>query len=536
MDLCADTCADTDTDAARPLLARAASRDVANRPAASVAIAFENSFGGFVIGDMQLALPMAVLREVVPFKDVHALPSPAACVIGGIDLRGVVVPVVDLRVVLGRATERSPYPCVIVMVFDGKIMGLLVERVSGIFYSLAGSLKRISVTDPTAAVFWASVNRADDGAVVSVLSPAALTQLHQVPMVEDPEPARQLVAHDTDEVVVQDASVPMMLLRCSRVPLVVEAMVVHATLARPKVEPSVLAMGHCRGVIDYAGRKIAAIDLQSLCGLGQLDMANDPQAFVVSVSAGQVAFLVGEVVDVVRTLPDQVIHVPAFALPHPTLFAGALPTSVLSDELIERTGMAASQYLLIDAAELTANAEVTSLAAANTEGSSTRNTTATAFASGALQAAGQRLMITYGLAGETATPLEQVKEILPYSRQISIFKTKGALLGFLVNRDRSIPVYCLSRLTGGASPDVTPAVSVLVVESDGELVGFAVPKLVSIEPAQWEPELPDYNPGASGVIRSRQLAQVGAGDNQRMLPLLDLLHVARLFQSQVLAT
>lgn len=89
---------------------------------------------------------------------------------------------------------------------------------------------------------------------------------------------------------------------------------------------------------------------------------------------------------------------------------------------------------------------------------------------------------------------------------------------------------CLSRLTGRASPQVNPAVSVLVVTHDGQHVGFAVPALRSIEPSDWSPELPslgqDQIDALTTALSGRRLVQVGPPGQQRMLPLLDLQSVA----------
>jgi purine-binding chemotaxis protein CheW len=191
----------------------------------------------------------------------------------------------------------------------------------------------------------------------------------------------------------------------------------------------------------------------------------------------------------------------------------------------ERSGQAGGQYLMLDGQALLQCAEVQSMAQANTQvvGQSSEQQS---FASGMSQVSGRRSMLTYALSGETATPLEQVSEILAYSRSVSIFQSNGPLLGFMVNRGHSIPVLCLSRLSGGAAAEVTPAASVLVVASQGELIGFAVPQLKSIEPADWEPELPDLAAGSGRGAQGRKLALVGAGQAERMLPVLDLRQMA----------
>jgi purine-binding chemotaxis protein CheW len=175
------------------------------------------------------------------------------------------------------------------------------------------------------------------------LSPA------QVPMVQDPEPARQ---HDVDETDNRGsaelvAPVPVMLIRCGRIPLAIDAMAVHATLSDPRVEPSLLATGHCRGVIPYGGSFVPALDLLSWSGLGELAEDAWRQAFVVRLDAGMVAFLVEAVVDIVPIQPQQVIALPRFALPRPELFAGALSRQALPGHDIEHDRRHAAQYLVL---------------------------------------------------------------------------------------------------------------------------------------------------------------------------------------------
>jgi chemotaxis signal transduction protein len=160
----------------------------------------------------------------------------------------------------------------------------------------------------------------------------------------------------------------------------------------------------------------------------------------------------------------------------------------------------------------------------------------------AAQQADQRAMIIYDLSGETATPLEQLAMILPFETAALAFDKNQALLGFLVNRGRSIPVLNLNHGSAAADFEITSTTSILVVESDGELIGFPVQRLKAIETATWEPVVPHHLPtrdGAREPVRSsasKQWALVGSGEGERMLPVQDLLAVARRFQQAQQAT
>ena len=156
--------------------------------------------------------------------------------------------------------------------------------------------------------------------------------------------------------------------------------------------------------------------------------------------------------------------------------------------------------------------------------------------------AGASRLLTFDLGVETATPLDQIQEILPFRPDATVFEDQGATLGVVINRGRSIPMLCLSRLTAARAWQPTADASVLVVESDGDLLGFVVPGLRSIEETHWQPEArhlgalsgsPQLDEGDGNGCR--QLALVGAGASERLLPILDLHRLARSIQADARA-
>ena len=84
--------------------------------------------GCFRVGDAHVALDVGQVREVVRWQPVTPLPRAPALIEGVVDLRGAVVPVVDLgRVLSGRPVERGPQARIAVVEVDGLAMGLLVD-------------------------------------------------------------------------------------------------------------------------------------------------------------------------------------------------------------------------------------------------------------------------------------------------------------------------------------------------------------------------------------------------------------------------
>ncbi len=90
-------------------------------------------YGILTIGQSQVALPLEGLREVIPCpQQLIVLPSQARGLLGAVDLRGQVIPVLDLRVVLEVDATRSPEQVVVVIIHEGRLLGLLADEVRGV--------------------------------------------------------------------------------------------------------------------------------------------------------------------------------------------------------------------------------------------------------------------------------------------------------------------------------------------------------------------------------------------------------------------
>lgn len=507
-----------------------AARDCAARVA-------DQLFGGFTLGCLHLALPMSALREVTSLHGLSALPCPCPAVLGGINLRGVLVPVLDLRAVFGLPMPDLPARMVVVTVHQGRILGLLADGVSGVFDTHDRAPSAVTAHDPMAAIFCATVRRADTDVAVNILSPQALADLPQVPWVDDPEPSRQPRAtSSTDDVPAAEVLRPVMVLQCGRVPLAIDALSVHSTLSAPRINPSVLAGGACEGSIEHGGQHIAALDLLAVTGLGRRDAGMPPQALLMRGDDGLVALLVDAVIDIVGCKPDAVAPVPPFVLPRPELFEGALPASQLPADVATRAPQGVDQFLVLSPKGLVDSVELHGAMRTNTAASPDGRAPRAAAAGGSLQqheVATGACLITFDLQGEAAVPIEQVHEILPFHQTLALFSGPGAVLGMLADRGRSIPVVCLSRLLLGQAVQATNAASVLVVQAGHHLVGFAVPALRAIEHSRWQPQSQVFNrshnggsPAPGAGLRTGQLAQVGTGAQERMLPVLDLVQAA----------
>jgi purine-binding chemotaxis protein CheW len=86
------------------------------------------TLGCFQVGGSVYALDVAQLREVVRWRPVTPLPMAPKLIEGVIDLRGALVPVIDLARALGcGAVETGARARIAVTEIDGMVVGLAVD-------------------------------------------------------------------------------------------------------------------------------------------------------------------------------------------------------------------------------------------------------------------------------------------------------------------------------------------------------------------------------------------------------------------------
>ncbi|MBB4009245.1 chemotaxis protein CheW [Allorhizobium taibaishanense] len=94
----------------------------------------------FRIGDQEFCVNIMQVREIRGWTPAMPLPHSPHYVVGVINLRGAVLPIVDLAVRLGlRRTEPTVRHVIIVVQTKTKVVGLLVDAVSDV----------LTVTDET---------------------------------------------------------------------------------------------------------------------------------------------------------------------------------------------------------------------------------------------------------------------------------------------------------------------------------------------------------------------------------------------------
>ena len=96
----------------------------------------------FILGAEEYGVDILKVQEIRGYEKVTPIPSAPAYLKGIVNLRGVIVPLVDMRVRFGLAEPRYDSTTVVVILrVAGRIIGLVVDAVSDVVHLAPNDVK-----------------------------------------------------------------------------------------------------------------------------------------------------------------------------------------------------------------------------------------------------------------------------------------------------------------------------------------------------------------------------------------------------------
>lgn len=94
-----------------------------------------NQFLTFMLDDQEYGLELLTIREIRGFTPMTPIPHVQSYVRGVMNLRGTVLPVIDLRIKFGLPTvEYNRFTVIVIAMVLNKMVGLLVDSVSDVLH------------------------------------------------------------------------------------------------------------------------------------------------------------------------------------------------------------------------------------------------------------------------------------------------------------------------------------------------------------------------------------------------------------------
>ena len=87
----------------------------------------------FILGAEEYAVDILKVQEIRGYEKVTPLPGAPAYLKGVVNLRGTIVPVIDLRIKFGMAEPRyDSFTVVVILRLAGRVIGVVVDGVSDV--------------------------------------------------------------------------------------------------------------------------------------------------------------------------------------------------------------------------------------------------------------------------------------------------------------------------------------------------------------------------------------------------------------------
>ncbi|MEW6218158.1 MAG: chemotaxis protein CheW [Thermodesulfobacteriota bacterium] len=280
------------------------------RPAAATAKVAERQLVSFAVADEEYAFDIGVVKEILRHGEITALPGAPPAVRGLVTVREQLLPILDLRILLGLAPADGDEQRILVVEGDGPSMGLMVDRVKEV---LRVPLDEIQAVDDLAmrTSELDAVARLDDGRrLILILDVNRLAGIEAVgELMEDTAPAAGETAGPTRGADLSEEQLVTFVVGGEeygiRITQIREINRLGQVTRLPKA-PAFLA-----GVTNLRGQVIPLIDLRTWFDLADRSVSDRTRIIIVDLDGQRTGFIVDQVNEVLRIPGAQIEATPA---------------------------------------------------------------------------------------------------------------------------------------------------------------------------------------------------------------------------------
>lgn len=441
-------------------------------------------FGSFHLGETELALPVAALQEVVGYPaTVTPVPLAPSHLLGIFNLRGTLIPIVDLRQLLHLPHDAARGASKIAIVELGDVrVGLRFDSTGEILRVPAAQKIVFDRADHAPPIICGALKLNGGERILQILCAAVLLGLPDVPQLRHRAAAPERRAQQAQ----RRQSVSF---RVADAHLALPMAAIQEIIRVPAMHPSPLADASCIGMLNLRGTTVPVIDFARFMGLVRdgaaalesAASADERRIVVLNHRDVHVGLLVDEVRSIVGYRDDELLAMPAYGRRHVTLFAGCLGNE------------GRDSIILLDPEALCSHEQVAAVAQGHRDLYRERTQAAGAppgNAGGSARRSGcgaRETYVTFRLGHLLGVRIGQLREVIDYSNEVVV--TPGApqyVRGVLQLRRELLTVVDLRALYGMSPYADLGQAKILIVEHRGEKYGLvvdAVDNIVTIEAA-----------------------------------------------------
>lgn len=233
----------------------------------------EQTYGIFLLREALIGIPLSALQEVCTVGALSPMLVTAPGLKGALDLRGNIVPLVDVAVAAGLSGSDAP-PALAAIVRDGqRIAGIAIEGIHGISSVPADRLQPVGASGST-DLFQRGFF--DNSAVVSILEANAFFTEMRLP--------NTIVAAKREPVEANRDHLTLLTFSAGGAEFGIEATRIISTIPRQRLDSTDLAAGPFLGNVVQHGWKLPVVGACQVLGLGTPKAAPDAEVVVLRCS------------------------------------------------------------------------------------------------------------------------------------------------------------------------------------------------------------------------------------------------------------
>lgn len=450
------------------------------------------AFGIARVGTSLVGFPLDQMTEVCRLRELQPLLISSPALLGGLNLRGHMIPVLDLRGLCGfLAQDRGDFAVIVRR--EGRLVAFPVDEVIGIARIAADKvqdLDGVGAQSCVRSVFLDGVRS------ISIIGLDGIFAMPDVLSVAAP----QIVQTRVDDAERE----PVLIFAVGGARFAVRAEDVYGTVPRQSIEVNAITSGFCMGSITYHKRRVPVLNSAAVFGLGMLQEKSQTEVVVLRCEGGRLLGLAVDSIQDVRAVDTRQI----MAIPRTIGIGG----DFFSGVLVREDG---AQIYTISISRFLADARIASITGLSTPvspGADGSMAGAAAIARGEVER-----YLVFQAGRVFAAPLSQVSCILqPPGQVVPMTHPIMGLEGFFARAQATVPLVDLNTRLGLATSQ-TGLERVLLVGEGEQMLGFRVERVFSIENSAWVLKgLPSEGEGAEPLV------QLGRGEDRKALPVLNL--------------
>lgn len=285
-----------------------------------------DKYGSFFIADSEFAISVSALHEIVNEpEEISPVPLAPPFMLGLFNLRGMIIPVIELRKLLEFPEDEDPGPRKVAIIEHGEhCIGLLFDRTGEVLNGKG--VARVDFRpngEGIKDVVVDGVLKFDSGErLVQILDPHELLNLEQLPRADNTS-GRETVKQSRGK------KLACVSFQTGHTTCAVDLRYVKEVRTVPKLEQSLLTGGNVIGTTNLRGVILPIIDFRGFMGdeakftLGAT-VPKDRRMLVIETAEGPVGLMVFSIDSILPYFKDEILPFAKLALPRGDLVDGCL--------------------------------------------------------------------------------------------------------------------------------------------------------------------------------------------------------------------